>query len=78
MKNKWTLVSHKLPEVGVWVEVKRDLSAGIGGFTGRESLEWVTIGRYRKWEDMVQWTVKYVEKLDFNNSRPTHWRIISK
>ena len=78
MSNRWIPVSNRFPDERELVELKRDLSVGIGGYTGREKLEWVSKGRYRKYNDTVQWSVNKVEGLTLNNSRPTHWRVLTK
>lgn len=67
---KWVKVENKLPETGKYVSVKRDFSVGTGGYTGREGLEWVTIGRVNKYRT---WSLKSTVGLTLNNSKPTHW-----
>lgn len=73
---RWTPISYMLPPVKTKVELKRDLSVGVGGYTGNEMLEWISVGKYSYFDDRLIWSIKKVEGLTLNNSTPTHWRDI--
>ena len=71
LKSKWIRVDKSLPEVGVYVSIKRDLSSGIGGYTGYQEIQWLSIGRLTR---SGIWSIMSTVGLNLNNSKPTHWR----
>lgn len=74
--SKWIMIKDRLPNEKERVELKRDFTCGIGGFTGHEKFEWQSNGFYRYKNDLVIWSIKSTEGLTFTNSKPTHWRKI--
>lgn len=72
----WTPISYRLPPLKTKVQLKRDLTLGVGGYTGNEKLEWISKGKYGYFNDKLFWSIKSVEGLTLNNSTPTHWKDI--